>query len=114
MNLNELASLIEHSPDYEWVRRAACGSLELAELDRFFVDAGRSLSSDTVKMCQGCAARVDCLDHAYAHEIAGGYFGGLSPSKRKSMTHAEARAAIGVPLADAPLATDAGTDITVA
>ena len=98
MNLNELASLIEHSPDYEWVRHAACGSLELSELDRFFVDAGRSLSSETVKMCEGCAARVDCLDHAYAHEIAGGYFGGLSPSKRKAMTHAEARAVIGAPL----------------
>jgi hypothetical protein len=98
MNLHDLASLIEHSPDYAWVRRAACGTLELAELDRFFVDAGRSLSSDTVKMCEGCRARVDCLDHAYANEIAGGYFGGLSPSKRKSMSHAEARAAIGAPL----------------
>lgn len=95
MNLNELAALIEHSPDYEWVRRAACGNLELAELDRFFVDAGRSLSSDTVKMCEGCAARVECLDHAYGHDIAGGYFGGLSPSKRKSLTHAEALVAIG-------------------
>ena len=95
MNLNELASLIEHSPDYEWVRRAACGNLDLAELDRFFVDAGRSLSSDTVKLCEGCAARVDCLNHAYEHDIAGGYFGGLSPSKRKALSHAEALVAVG-------------------
>jgi hypothetical protein len=98
VNLHDLASLIEHSPDYEWVRNAACGNLDLDELDRFFVDAGRSLSSDTMKMCEGCPARVDCLDHAYAHEIAGGYFGGMSPSKRKSMSHADARAAIGYPL----------------
>jgi Transcription factor WhiB len=99
MNLNDLASLIEHSPDFEWVRHAACGNLELAELDRFFVDAGRSLSSDTVKMCGGCPARLDCLDHAYAHDIAGGYFGGLSPSKRKSLTHEQARALlVGTPV----------------
>jgi hypothetical protein len=96
MDLEELAALIQHSPDYEWVQDAACGSLELEELDRFFVEAGRSLSADTVKLCQRCPVRAECLDHAYDRDIAGGYFGGLSPSKRKSMSHDEARLSLGI------------------
>jgi hypothetical protein len=91
MNLDELAALIENSPDFEWVRHATCGNLELGELDRFFVEAGRSLSADTVLMCKRCPVRVDCLDHAYRHDISGGYFGGISPSKRKALSHSEAR-----------------------
>jgi hypothetical protein len=38
--------------------------------------------------------RTECLDHAYRNEILSGYFGGISPGQRRTMTHAEARAAI--------------------
>jgi hypothetical protein len=38
--------------------------------------------------------RRNCLDHAYEHEIMSGYFGGVSPGRRRVMSHAEAVAEI--------------------
>lgn len=81
---NDLAAIIEHGDTDDWVSRAACGDLPLDRLDLFFVDAGRSLSKEAAAMCQTCPVRDQCLDHAYEREIAGGYFGGTSPSKRRS------------------------------
>lgn len=83
-NIHDLAGLIEGSAELTWLRDAACADLELSELALFFVDAGRSLSQDAHRLCAGCAVRAECLEHAYAHEIAGGYFGGVSPTKRRS------------------------------
>ena len=40
--------------------------------------------------------RRECLDHAYTLQIASGYFGGMSPSRRKLLSHAEALREIGV------------------
>ncbi|MFN3256006.1 MAG: WhiB family transcriptional regulator [Ilumatobacter sp.] len=92
---DELATLIERSKEITWIRDAACGDLGIDQLDLFFVDAGKSLSKEAVAICQGCPARISCLTHAYEHDIAGGYFGGVSPSKRRRLTLAEAVASIG-------------------
>ena len=90
----DLANIIEHSPELRWLDRAACAGLDIEQLDLFFVDAGKSLSPEARALCQACPARRDCLEHAYEREIAGGYFGGLSPSKRRKLTISEALATI--------------------
>lgn len=82
---NELAALIESSPTHDWLEKAACGDLELDCLDMFFVEAGRTLSKPVAALCSNCEAQAECLAHAFDRDLAGGYFGGLSPSKRKSM-----------------------------
>jgi hypothetical protein len=97
MNVHDFVALIENLPDFAWVQRAACGGFELEQLDRYFVEVGRSVSAETVAVCERCPVRRECLDHAYDNEITNGYFGGLSPSRRKTLSHAEARAVIGEP-----------------
>lgn len=82
---NDLAALIEGTPEYAWLDDAACGDLELEQLEMFFVEAGRTLSREAAAMCERCPVRAQCLDHAASREIAGGYFGGLSPSKRRQL-----------------------------
>lgn len=89
-----LDELIENTPDLPWLQQAACGDLALEQLDLFFVDAGRSIAASTVAMCRACPVRRDCLDHAYEHEITSGYFGGMSPGRRRILSHAEAIAEI--------------------
>ncbi len=84
----DLAALIESSPEFTWLEAAACGDLELDQLDLFFVEAGRTMSKEAAAMCEGCPVRLDCLEHAATREIAGGYFGGVSPSKRRRMASA--------------------------
>lgn len=84
-NIHDLAELIENAADYTWLRHAACGDLALDDLDQFFVEAGRSLSKETLQLCGTCAVRADCIKHAYTNEIAGGYFGGTSPTKRRAV-----------------------------
>ena len=85
-----LDELIERTPDLPWLDRASCGELELHQLDLFFVEAGRTIASSTVALCQKCPVRRECLDHAYRHEIVSGYFGGISPGRRRVLTHAQA------------------------
>ena len=89
-----LDELIEHTPDLPWLVRAACGELELDQLELFFVEAGRTISSATVALCQRCPVRRECLDHAYRHEIVSGYFGGMSPGRRRVLSHDQALAEI--------------------
>ena len=84
-NVHELAAVIEGSADYSWVDAAACRELDITEIDRFFVEAGHSLSKQTASMCAGCPVREQCLEHACRNEIAGGYFGGVSPTQRRKM-----------------------------
>lgn len=87
-----LANLIENTQEAVWLREAACGDLGTDALDMFFVDAGKSLSKEAVALCERCPVRADCLAHAYHQDIAGGYFGGISPSKRRRLTLDEALA----------------------
>ena len=89
-----LDELIEHTPELPWLDEAACGDLELEQLDLFFVEAGRTIASSTVALCRKCPVRRQCLDHAYQHEIVSGYFGGVSPGRRRVLSHAEAVAEI--------------------
>jgi WhiB family redox-sensing transcriptional regulator len=86
-----LSELIERAPELTWLDDAACGNLPLDQLPLFFVEAGRTIAAETKALCRGCPVRHQCLDHAYAHQIASGYFGGISPGRRRALTHAEAR-----------------------
>ena len=83
---SDLANLIEQSRESPWLRDAACADLGIDQIDLFFVDAGKSLSREALAICEQCPVRVACVTHAYEAEIAGGYFGGISPSKRRKTT----------------------------
>ncbi|MGD9701946.1 MAG: WhiB family transcriptional regulator [Acidimicrobiia bacterium] len=87
---NPLSELIERAPEMPWLDEAACGDLELDQLQLFFVEAGRTIASETTALCKRCPVRRECLDHAYSHQIASGYFGGISPGRRRTLSHAEA------------------------
>ncbi len=87
---HDLAPLIESTPELTWLNDAACGSLELDRLDLFFVDAGRTLSKEAAALCSSCPSRVECLRHAYDNEIEGGYFGGVSSAKRRTLSFEQA------------------------
>lgn len=89
-----LYGAIDRTPDLPWLEQAACGKLALDQLNIFFVEAGKSISADTVAMCRHCPVRLQCLDHAYEHRIVSGYFGGVSPSRRRTLSHADARAEV--------------------
>jgi WhiB family redox-sensing transcriptional regulator len=89
-----LATIIEQAPEMEWLDDAACSTLDVSHIDLFFVSAGKSMSSDALALCEGCPSRRPCLEYAYEREIAGGYYGGISPAKRRSQTLAETLASI--------------------
>ena len=94
MSDNSLSDLIERAPELTWLDAAACGDLELDQLPLFFVEAGRTIASETTALCKRCPVRRECLDHAYEHQIASGYFGGISPGRRRTLSHAEAIALV--------------------
>lgn len=81
---DDIANFVENTVDNAWVDLAACGDLGLDQLDMFFVEAGRTLSKEAAALCERCVVREQCLDHAMRREITGGYFGGVSPSKRRA------------------------------
>ncbi|HWL44754.1 MAG TPA: WhiB family transcriptional regulator [Ilumatobacter sp.] len=84
-DLNSLTELIAAVDDAEWVRGAACADLGVEAIDRFFVDAGGRLTDDTQQMCATCPVRTECLGHAVRGEINAGYFGGVSPTRRRAL-----------------------------
>ncbi|MFT4773659.1 MAG: hypothetical protein ACI83Y_000494 [Candidatus Azotimanducaceae bacterium] len=86
----DLAELIKHSAEMAWVQRAACRDFDADQLALFFVEAGHRLSKEAAATCAGCEVSVDCLSHAYQHEIAAGYFGGVSSAKRRVLTFEQA------------------------
>ena len=85
-----LSDLIERASELSWLDDAACSNLALAQLSLFFVEAGRTIAPETKALCRQCPVRRECLDHAYVHDIASGYFGGVSPGRRRALSHAEA------------------------
>lgn len=91
-NIRDLGDLIGNLPENRWLGDASCRDLPLEKISLFFVDAGRSLSHEAQAICRSCPVRVECLDHAYDHEIAGGYFGGISPSRRRTLSRENATA----------------------
>ncbi|WP_420452523.1 WhiB family transcriptional regulator [Ilumatobacter sp.] len=94
---NDLAALIERSSELTWLADAACADLDIDQLDLFFVEAGKTLSKDAIAICGSCPVRVACLTHAYDNEIAGGYYGGVSPTQRRKLDLADAIARIQAP-----------------
>lgn len=93
-NIRDLGELIGNLPEDGWLGQAACRELDLDKITLFFVDAGRSLSQEAQALCNSCPVRTECLEHAYDHEIAGGYFGGMSPSRRRSLSREDALATL--------------------
>ena len=91
---SSLGEFIHATPEMPWLDEAACGNLPLDQLNMFFVEAGRTIASSTITLCQRCPVRTECLDHAYRNEILSGYFGGISPGQRRTMSHEQARASI--------------------
>ncbi len=65
--------------------------LDVDQIELFFVGAGRTISKETAALCRSCPVRTECLDYAIDAEIAGGYFGGMSPSKRREVAAARGR-----------------------
>lgn len=66
-----------------WLNDAACADLEL---DDFFVAAGHTISESVLNICRSCPVRRECVEHVYQRDLDSGYFGGLSPSQRRSMS----------------------------
>lgn len=68
-----------------WLDDAACANLDT---NLFFVQAGHVINDDILNICRGCPVRVECVKHAYDERlnITGGYFGGLSPGQRRTMS----------------------------
>ena len=93
-NKGSLGAYVLAVPDMPWLNDAACGDLSLDQLSVFFVEAGRTIAQSTVSLCAKCPVRSECLDHAYRYEISSGYFGGMSPGRRRVLSLAEAQAEI--------------------
>jgi WhiB family redox-sensing transcriptional regulator len=91
------------SISYPWLDAAACVDMELGE---FFVDAGKAIKEETREVCRGCPVRVQCLTHAYTQNIGAGYFGGLSPSQRRTLSLAQALAFIAKDTPEHPIGVD--------
>lgn len=72
-----------------WLEEGACIGHDLND---YFVEAGKAITQEALNRCRGCPVRLQCIAHAYDHQINNGYFGGLSPSQRRSMTLEEALA----------------------
>jgi WhiB family transcriptional regulator, redox-sensing transcriptional regulator len=81
------SSPINPNQDLSWLDDAACADRSWTE---FFVEAGHTISPEVLTLCGGCPVRVDCLKHAYDNDHRSGYFGGMSPGARKSMTFEQA------------------------
>lgn len=87
-------------PELAWLGRAACADLGVERLDLFFVDAGHTIAPSTVALCARCPVRRECLVHAYRLEITSGYFGGMSPGRRRAVRLEDAISEIERPSAD--------------
>lgn len=90
-------------PGFEWIQNASCASSESPTLPDqtrdapFFVDAGRVIGEEVLRMCRACPVRRECILHSYfggpgGTMIGAGYFGGFSLGQRKSMTVRQALA----------------------
>jgi WhiB family redox-sensing transcriptional regulator len=89
--MSDLATFLENAPSMDWLREASCATMEIGD---FFVEAGHTISQDVLNVCRACPVRLQCVEHSYASQIAGGYFGGISPGQRRQMTIEDAKAFI--------------------
>ncbi|MEN9507378.1 MAG: Transcription factor WhiB [Actinomycetota bacterium] len=89
-----LLEMIASWAEVPWLDLAACSTLGEKDLDLFFTAAGASISRSAKELCAGCAARHACLSHAFDHQIAVGYFGGMSSNRRRELGREAALAEI--------------------
>lgn len=87
--MSGLHALVENSPDLQWLEDAACAEMGV---DDFFVDAGHVITPEALDVCRSCPVRVECLTHSYEQGLSAGYFGGVSPGQRRTLTLEEALA----------------------
>lgn len=73
--------------DLLWVDYIACTD---APYDEFFVEAGHAIDPATQERCRSCPVRKHCAAWSYQLGSSSGYFAGLSPSQRRSMSLSEA------------------------
>lgn len=73
---------------FAWMSHANCvkNPKMQQELQGF---SGASVSKEALRLCETCPVRTDCLEHAYRHNLEYGYFGGLSPSRRRELGSAK-------------------------
>ena len=82
--------MIQGTQEAHWLDEAACRDLTIDDIQLFFVDAGKGLAGAAAEMCRTCPVKLDCLRHAYERNITGGFFGGLSPTKRRQLSLSDA------------------------
>lgn len=75
--------------DLLWILDAECYRQDLQITD-FFVQAGHNIQKEVVMVCFRCPVQKECLTWAYKRNCPAGYFGGLSPRTRQSLTLEEA------------------------
>lgn len=76
------AHSVDTTANLPWLVDAACGDLDLGQLDMFFVGIGHTLSAEAAVLCRSCPVSTECLQHAVDRRATAGYFGGLSPAQR--------------------------------
>lgn len=82
---DHLSDVIENAPEFDWLEQAHCGDLAPDQLSMFFVEAGKAISKEALDLCRQCCVRTECLTHAYQCEVGSGYFGGMSPNRRRTV-----------------------------
>lgn len=88
-----MSQVQQHTDEYGstselvWLDDTACADTPYG---RFFVDAGHAIDPETLRLCRGCPVRRHCVTWAYLNGYSAGYFGGFSPSQRRSISLREA------------------------
>ena len=85
---------MDYTPDsaeLEWLADAGCKDMDVND---FFVEAGRTIDNSVLDVCRRCPVRAQCLEYAYERDFTSGYFGGMSPGQRRTMSLKKARAYI--------------------
>jgi hypothetical protein len=75
--------------DLDWLLDAACAAAGW-RLSHFFVGPGETIRPEVAETCRTCPVRRDCLTHAYRWNLRAGYFGGMSPGRRRALGSLEA------------------------
>lgn len=65
---------------YDWMKQAAC----VGKSDLFYDEKSRIAIARAKALCETCAVKDQCLDHALQHEPLG-LWGGLTANERRRM-----------------------------
>ena len=79
---------VDANASLPWLEDAACGNLDLGQLDMFFVGIGQTISPGAAVLCQTCPVSTECLQHALDRRLEpgslAGRFDGMPPAQRRS------------------------------